>query len=116
MLRVAMYGTKHPHASSVAQALADCATVDFCGVFEPDLAQVSVALADPRLSAALAGVPVRAQAARQVLAFKRSFLRDRFGVQWFTDVAELWDESIVGVVCEGGAFRICIIKWPLIYP
>ena len=73
-----MYGTKHPHASSVAQALADCAAVDFCGVVEPDAAQVALALADPPLSVALAGV------------------------HWFNDVAEmLGDETIVGVVCEG---------------
>ena len=73
-----MYGTKHPHTGSVARALADCADIDFCGVFEPDPAQVQKALADPRLAGALDGVA------------------------WFGSAAEmLGDATIVGVACEG---------------
>ena len=77
-MRVAMYGTKHPHTGSVARALTDCADIDFCGVFEPDPAQVQKALADPRLAGALDGVA------------------------WFGSAAEmLGDATIVGVACEG---------------
>jgi hypothetical protein len=31
LLRVAMYGTKHPHCAAVAQALQDCADIEFVG-------------------------------------------------------------------------------------
>ena len=54
MMRVAMYGTKHPHCSSVAQALQDCADIEFVGGKREPLtaAQTSLAKAAGRADVA----------------------------------------------------------------
>ena len=76
MLRMAQYGTKHPHAASRVESFREHPTCELVGVYEPD--------------------PER----------RRELEQDErgpyAGVRWFESAAELLEDgSIVGVASEG---------------